>query len=85
MFMKVIHKVTSGELLTKQAMIGRKLLNTKNIYILKLFLNIDTARIEAYVISGNKVLYACGKEVCHLSAQPHFDGVHQLLIIIQAL
>jgi hypothetical protein len=32
-----------------------------------------TARIEAPVISGNKLLYACVKEVCHLWAQPRFD------------
>jgi hypothetical protein len=38
----------------------------KNMYILKLLLNVVPAGIEALVISGNKFLYACVKEVCHL-------------------
>jgi hypothetical protein len=63
--MKAIWKVTSSELLTKQAM-RKKLLCTKNMYILELFLSIVTARIQALVISGNKFLYACVKEGCHL-------------------
>jgi hypothetical protein len=36
----------------------------KNTYILKLLLNIVTARMEALVASENKFLYACVKEVC---------------------
>jgi hypothetical protein len=32
-------------------------------YILKLLLNIVTARIEALVVSKNKFLYGCVKEV----------------------
>jgi hypothetical protein len=39
----------------------------KNTYILKLLLNSVTAGIDAHV-SGNKVLYACVKEVCRLFA-----------------
>jgi hypothetical protein len=39
-------------------------LYTKDIYILKLCLNIVTTRTEAPVTSGNKFLYACVKEVC---------------------
>jgi hypothetical protein len=61
---RAIHKVTSSEPLTKQ--VPRKKLHTKNMYILKLFLDIVTAGSEALVISGNKFLYVCVKEVCHL-------------------
>jgi hypothetical protein len=42
------------------------------MYILKLLLKAVTASIEVHVISGNKILYACVKEVCLLGAQPHF-------------
>jgi hypothetical protein len=38
----------------------------KNMYMLKLLLNIVTAGIEALVVLGNKFLYACVKEVCLL-------------------
>jgi hypothetical protein len=38
----------------------------KNKYILKLLLNILTARIEALFALENKFLYACVKEVCCL-------------------
>jgi hypothetical protein len=62
--MTAIWKVTSSELLTKQAV--RKKLYTKYAYILKLLLNVVTAGIEELVISGNKFLYACVKEVCGL-------------------
>jgi hypothetical protein len=71
--MRAIWKVTSGELLIKQAI--RKNINyyyyyyyniQKNTYILKLLLNIVTTGIEAPVILGNKLWYACIKEVCHL-------------------
>jgi hypothetical protein len=64
--MRAIQKVTSGELLTKQAM-RKYLLYMKNAYILKLLLNVVTTRIEA-LVSGNKFLYAYAKEVCHLSS-----------------
>jgi hypothetical protein len=56
-----------------------------NTYVLKLLLNLVTTRTEALVISGNKVLYACVKEVCRLWAQPRFDTFHQFLIIVEAL
>jgi hypothetical protein len=54
-------------------------------YILKLFLNKVTSEIEALVVVGNKLLYACVKEVCHLWAQPLFDTFCQLLIIVEIL
>jgi hypothetical protein len=63
--MRAIWKVTSGELLTKQAM-RKKILYTKNMYILKLLLNVITTGIEAPVMSGYKFLYACVKKVCCL-------------------
>jgi hypothetical protein len=53
----------------------------KNMYILKLLRNVVTARIEAPVISGNKFLYACVKQVCSLQALPHFHTIHQLIIV----
>jgi hypothetical protein len=61
-----IRNITSvlAELLTKQAMTG--LLYTRYAYTLKLLLNIVAAGYEALIISGNKFLYACMKEVCHL-------------------
>jgi hypothetical protein len=62
---RAIQKVTSGSLLTKQAM-RKKLLSTKNTYILKLFLNVVTAGIEAPVVWRNKFLYASVKEVYSL-------------------
>jgi hypothetical protein len=82
--MRAIWKVTSGELL-KKAMRKNILLYTKNKYILKLLLIIVTASIEAPVISGNKFLYACVKEVCRHRAQPHSDTFHQLLIIVEPI
>jgi hypothetical protein len=48
----VIRRVTSGELLTKQATREDKLYTT-NTYILKLFLKTVTAGIEAPVVTGN--------------------------------
>jgi hypothetical protein len=63
-YKRTIQKITSGELLTEQAM--KKNVFTKNTYMLKLLLNIVTARIETLVASGNKFLYACVKEVCRL-------------------
>jgi hypothetical protein len=41
--MRAIWKVTSGELLKKQAMRKKNLLYTKNKYTLKLLLNVVTA------------------------------------------
>jgi hypothetical protein len=63
---RTIQKVTSGELIRKQAMRKKILLYTKNMYILKLLLNLVTAGIEALIILGNEFLYACVKEVCRL-------------------
>jgi hypothetical protein len=57
---RAIWKATFGELLKKDREI---VLYKKNTYILKPFLNIVTAGIEALVIWGNKFLYACVKEV----------------------
>jgi hypothetical protein len=62
----------------------RILLYTKYACILKLLLNVVTAGIEA-LVSGNKFLYGCVKEVCRLWAQTRFDTFHQLPIIVQAL
>jgi hypothetical protein len=36
------------------------------MYILKLLLNVVTTGTEALVVSGNKFLYTCAKEVCSL-------------------
>jgi hypothetical protein len=58
---RAIRKVTSSELLTKQA-VRKNVLYRKNTYILKLLLNLFTAGIEALVISRNKFLYA----ICEL-------------------
>jgi hypothetical protein len=77
-------KVTPSELLTKQAMRKMYYIQKKNTYILKLLLNVVTAGIEG-LVSGNKFLYACVKEVCLLLAKPRFDTFHQLLIIAEAL
>jgi hypothetical protein len=60
-----IRKVTSGGLLTKQAM-SKILLYTKNAYTHQLPLNVVTIGIEALVVLGNEFLYACVKEVCRL-------------------
>jgi hypothetical protein len=54
---RAMRKVTSGEMLTKQAT-SKKLLYTNNTYILKLLLNVVTAGIETLFILGNKFLYA---------------------------
>jgi hypothetical protein len=55
------------------------------MYMLNLLLNVVTFKIEAPVISENKFLYACVKEVCCLWAQPLLDTFHQLLITVEAL
>jgi predicted hydrocarbon binding protein len=53
----------------------------KNTYVLELLLNVVTAGTETLTVLGNKLFYACGKEVCSLLAKKHFDTIHQLLII----
>jgi hypothetical protein len=63
--MRAIHKVTSSELLTKQAM-RKMFIICKNMYILKLLLRFVTVGIDALVISGNKFWYTCVKEACRL-------------------
>jgi hypothetical protein len=50
------------------------------MYKLKLLLNVVNAETEAILVSVNKFLHACVKEVCHLRPQPCFDTFHQLLI-----
>jgi hypothetical protein len=50
---RTLQKVTSGELLTKQVM--RKKYYKKDTHILKLFLNVVTARIEAKRKKGKAV------------------------------
>jgi hypothetical protein len=45
---------------------GKNYYMQKNTYMLKLLLSVVTAGIEALIVSGNKFLYACVKEVCHL-------------------
>jgi hypothetical protein len=37
------------------------------------------------LVSGNKFLYACVKEVYCLSAKPCFDILHQIFITVEAL
>jgi hypothetical protein len=61
--MRAFGKVTSSELLTKQTIRKKYVVYKK--YILKLLLNTVTARIEA-LVSVNKLLDACVKEICHL-------------------
>jgi hypothetical protein len=78
-----IQKANFGELLTEQRMRGKHLLYIK-IYIPKLLLNVVTPGIEALIITGNKFLYSCVKELCCLWAQPRFDTC-QLLVIVEAL
>jgi hypothetical protein len=48
-------------------------------------MNVVIAGIEALVVSGNKILCACYKEVYNLWAQPHIDMFHQLLIVAEGL
>jgi hypothetical protein len=69
----------------KQAKREQHLLYTQNKYILKLLLNVVTACTEALVVSGNKFMYACVKDVCRHWAQPRFDTFHQLLIIVEPI
>jgi hypothetical protein len=64
---RAIRKVTSSELLRKQAT-GKNYYIQKYIYILNVLLNLVTAGIEV-LVSGDKFLYACVKEsaACELS------------------
>jgi hypothetical protein len=55
MYMRAIQKVTSGELLTKQAM-RKKCIIYKKCVLVKLLLIVVTAGIEALVVLGNKFL-----------------------------
>jgi hypothetical protein len=55
------------------------------MYVLKLLLNIVTAQVETLVVSENKFLYACVKEVCNLWTHPRFNTFHHLLIIVEVL
>jgi hypothetical protein len=65
--MRDIQKVTSSELITKQAIREKKYWYIqKNVYVLKLLLNVVITGIEALVISRNTILYASVKEVCCL-------------------
>jgi hypothetical protein len=50
----------------------KKRLYTKYAYILKILLNVVTIATDTLIISGNKFVYACVREVCRLWAQPRF-------------
>jgi hypothetical protein len=63
--MRAIWKVIFSELITKQAMRKKVLFTKKCIHTFVLF-SVVTTGIEALVISWNKLLCACVKEVCHL-------------------
>jgi hypothetical protein len=64
--MRDIWEITSSGLLTKQAMRKTIFIIYKNMYILKTLLNTVTTGNEAFDVLGNKILYACFKEVCRL-------------------
>jgi hypothetical protein len=64
-YTRAIWKVTAGELLTKQTM-RKMLLDTKHKYVVELILNLVTTESETLVISENKFLNGCGKDVCRL-------------------
>jgi hypothetical protein len=51
-------------LAVKKASNEKNFIIHKNAYILKLLLNVGTARIGTFVLSRSKFLYACVKEVC---------------------
>jgi hypothetical protein len=59
-YTRAIRKVTAAELLKIQAM-RKKLLYTKNTFILELLLNVVTAGTEALVVSGNHNLLCTDK------------------------
>jgi hypothetical protein len=66
--MRAIWKVNSGDLLKTSNERKKCYYVQKQMYILKLHLNVVTAGIEALVISGNNFSYACVKSaVCELS------------------
>jgi hypothetical protein len=46
----------------------------------KLLLSIVTAGIKALVL-GNKFLYGCVREVCHMLTQPHFDTTTSSILL----
>jgi hypothetical protein len=64
-YTRTIRKVTTSELLTKQAMRQNIYYIRKNTYILTLLLDVVTAGIEA-LVSGNQFLHAPVKEFCRL-------------------
>jgi hypothetical protein len=61
-----IREVTSDELLTKQAMRKKKIIIYKRMHTYLSYFSMYTSGTEASVILGNKFLYDCVKEVCHL-------------------
>jgi hypothetical protein len=69
---------------------GLKTINWKevycipNTYIFEILLQIVTVKIEA-LISGDKCLIACVKDLCRLWGQARFDTLYQLITIIKAL
>jgi hypothetical protein len=76
-YMRTIRKVTSGELLTRQAT-RKKVIAFKIYYILHLFLNVVTPGIEA-LVSGNKYFMpvstkfaACEFTHRHSPSNPHY-------------
>jgi hypothetical protein len=72
-------QINSDELLTKQAM-GKICYKQKNTYKRKLLLNVVTARIEA-LVSRNKFLYSCVKQVCRAWAQQRSDTFDIIVVI----
>jgi hypothetical protein len=62
---RAIWKVTSSELITKQAM-RKEIINIKNTCILKVLFSVITIRIEALVVPEHEFLYTCVNEVCRL-------------------
>jgi hypothetical protein len=64
--MRAIWKVTSSELLTKQAMRKKNVIYKKEV--LKLFLSVVTAGVEALVLLGNSLCIPVSKKsaVCEL-------------------
>jgi hypothetical protein len=66
--MRTIQIVTSGELLTRQAMRKKWLCTTKNTYILKLLLNIITVRIEHFSYQGISFCMPLSKSLPPLSS-----------------
>jgi hypothetical protein len=69
----VIRKVSSGEMITKQATSGT------NVIICRKY--VVVARIEAPVVSENKFLCTRVREVCRPWDQLRFDTFHQFIIV----